>query len=74
MPSTIALQLCVSHYRHLTFDLGCSFTSELNVLLFGEQIPTRLDFLGTAAKAASRTVLETVQKIAIVWPRAPPDS
>ena len=66
MPFDIALQLRVSHDRHLTFDLGCSFASELNVLLFGEQIPTRLDFLADQPRKQKPTVLETVQKIAIV--------
>ncbi len=54
MPSTIALQLRITNHRHLTFDLGCGFTSELNVLLFGKQIPTRLDFLGTSPEGRSR--------------------
>ncbi len=43
----VALQLLIANYWHLAFNLGSSLASELNILLFGKEIPTRLDFLRT---------------------------
>ena len=55
----VALQLLVANYWHLLFDLGSSLASELNILLFGEQIPTRLDFLRTLRATPSDTRART---------------
>ena len=48
----IVLKLPVSDHLHLLLYLGCGFAAEFNILLFGEQVPARLELFGPSREGS----------------------